>query len=446
MSSASRHSNTRILTTLSAVFALAAFDQAAAGMMLPAIRDEMNLSLVASLWFVGAYWTALAGFAATCGRIVDVYGPRNGIFAGLVVTSAGSFAAATADSGTVLVCARAVQGLGTAIALPAALGVLATSPLCARPAAAFETLALTSVLFVAVGTPVAAAVVEPGAWRALFWMQLPVLFGIACTLAPEADPAPAGRRPATPFPLRGAWLWAGGLGGVVLAATQVPAWGWSSPRVRISFVTGSLLLLGFRFLEARSEDPLLRLRAFRTPAFAYTNAAAFAGQSSLVSVIVFAPLYLQRVAGLRPIESAVALLPGLLMLLLGGFLRSKSARFATAAKIAAAVQAVALGWLAVATQTHGGPLPPPALGLWGLSLPLLVPRTRFAAIDIVAESRAHVSGAALSAQLLGGCLGFTLAGTALALTGNFATVYASSAAAALVASVVAVTASRAERS
>lgn len=446
MSSASRARNTRIVTALSAVFALAAFDQAAAGMMLSTIRNDLNLPLVPSLWFIGAYWTALAGFAPACARAVDVYGTRRGLFTGLFVTAAGAILAATADSGAALVCARAVQGLGAAIALPAAIAVLATPPHCGSAAAAFETLALTTVLFVAIGTPVAAAVVELGTWRGLFWIQLPLLLAASLVLASEQAAAPPGARPADPLRPGGAWLWAAGLGMVVLAAIQMPAWGWASPLVRISFLTGCVLLLRFRFLDARSEDPLLRLPAFRNPAFARTNAVAFAGQLSLTSVIVFAPLYLQRVAGLRPVESAVALLPGLAMLLLGGFLRSKSANFATAAKVATAAQVVALGWIGLATQTHGGPLPPPALGLWGLSLPLIVPRTRFEAIDGLSGPRTRNAGAAMSAQFLGGCLGFTLAGAALALSGNFAIVYATAALAAIVASVVAVTTSRAEGS
>jgi MFS family permease len=442
MSSASPHSKTRIVTALSAVFALAAFDQAAIGMMLSTIRDEMSMSFVFSLWLVAGYWTAIASFAAAFGRAVDAFGSRTGLVAGAVVIAAGSFGAATADTGAALVGARTVQGIGAAIALPAAVARLGTPPLSEGFSAAFEPFALTSILFVAVGTPVAAALVEVGAWRAIFWIQLPVLAVIAVALAlpsPGELESPA-KDSTEPHHVRGAGSWAVGLSAAVLAIIQMPAWGWSSKVVQLSFVVGAALLLRFRFLDTRSQDPLLCLPLLRASSFSRTNAAAFAEQFSLVSVIVFAPLYLQRIAGLRPIESAAVLLPATLMLPVGCFLRSRAGDHPATAKAAAAVHAVALAWLAVATRTHGGALPAAALTLWGLSLPLLTPARRFAALDDITEGRAHAAAAGLSLRWLGGCFGFAFAGAALALTGNFATVYAFATVAALVAAIFALTA------
>src|ERR1700719_4568264 len=78
---------------------------------LPTMRTELGISLADSQWIVSAYGLTFAGFLLLSGRASDLYGRRKLFGIGLVVFAITSLAGGLAPSETVLIAARAVQGI-----------------------------------------------------------------------------------------------------------------------------------------------------------------------------------------------------------------------------------------------------------------------------------------------------------------------------------------------
>ncbi len=94
---------------------------------LPSIRTSLRFSATDLQWIVNAYTIAFAGFLMLAGRAANVLGQRRTFVAGIVVFSLASLAGGLAATLTVLVAARAAQGLGGAIMASASLAVIVSA-------------------------------------------------------------------------------------------------------------------------------------------------------------------------------------------------------------------------------------------------------------------------------------------------------------------------------
>ena len=94
---------------------------------LPSIQHDLGLSDATLPWLVGGYSITFAGFVLLGGRMADLFGRRRMYIVGTAVFAGAAFLAAVFDVAGPLVAARAVQGVGAALATPAALAVLTTT-------------------------------------------------------------------------------------------------------------------------------------------------------------------------------------------------------------------------------------------------------------------------------------------------------------------------------
>src|SRR6266540_3988999 len=94
---------------------------------LPAIGRDLGLAEQDLHWVASIYALCFGGFLLLAGRAADLYGRRRLFAGGLAVFTVASLACGLAGSPAVLVGARALQGLGAAVAVPAALSLLTTT-------------------------------------------------------------------------------------------------------------------------------------------------------------------------------------------------------------------------------------------------------------------------------------------------------------------------------
>jgi MFS family permease len=115
---------------------------------------------------------------------------------------------------------------------------------------------------------------------------------------------------------RGLAILATALGALVFAIMQASTWGWGAPATVTLIVVGLVALVLFRYVELRTDDPLIDVTLFGRPSFTGANLGVFMAQLSKSTVIVFLPLYLQSVLDFSAIEAGLALMPGMAMNLL----------------------------------------------------------------------------------------------------------------------------------
>ncbi|MFG2087266.1 MULTISPECIES: MFS transporter [unclassified Spirillospora] len=240
-----------------------------AGMVIPltAILGDLGGALDMATWAYGAFILTFAVFLLPAARLAGGHGHRRLLLPGMAIFTAASLTCALAPSIEVLVAARAVEGLGAAMAEPAAFALMKTA-FAGRAGERAATAHRAAFAVAALTAPVVSGLITWGlSWEFMFYLN--VLTGAAVLVAgsrliPASWEGGPPRSPNVP----GALL--GGLAVFALAFTVIEGtrFGWDSPLI-ISFATAGIALLGLFVLnERRADDPfvprtLLKSRRFR---------------------------------------------------------------------------------------------------------------------------------------------------------------------------------------
>ena len=232
---------------------------------------------------------------------------------------------AIAPTTEMLIGSRALQGFTGALLVPGSLAILtATFEGPARGKAIGTWTAWTGIATV-VGPAGGGAVVEALSWRAIFWINIPLI--VVCIMLARAyvkesvDPS-ADRA----IDWLGIALSAVGLGGPVYALIEQPREGWGSPMVYIPLIGGIALFALFLVWESRYKHAMLDLSLFRIRNFAITNVETLIVYAGLIGAFFFLTLFLQQTAGYSPLAAGFATTPTSLLLF---FLSPRFGRIAT---------------------------------------------------------------------------------------------------------------------
>ncbi|GLZ45232.1 MFS transporter [Actinomycetospora sp. NBRC 106375] len=286
-----------------------ALDLSITQVALPSIQRDLQVGLAVLPWVAAAYVVTYGGVLLLGGRLTDVLGARRVLLTGLAVFGAASLACGIAPSPAWLLTARAVQGVGAALTVPAAVAVLAGSfaegPARTRAFAAFAVAAASGF---SAGLVLGGVLTDGLSWRWIFLAKVPVVVLVLVTAAVVVPRwTPAGRRA---LDLTGAGALTGVSVLVVLGVTLAGTPAATAVTVGVPLAAAALLLAVFLLAERRRRDPLLpprllrRRRAMASDVAALTVLAAPFGVSYLVTV------YQQEVLGRSPWATALVLLPG----------------------------------------------------------------------------------------------------------------------------------------
>jgi EmrB/QacA subfamily drug resistance transporter len=280
---------------------------------LPAISEELDAGLAAQQWIVEAYMLATVSLLLVGGALGDQFGRRRIFVVGLIGFGVTSILCAVAPSSEMLIGSRALQGFTGALLVPGSLAILtATFEGPARGKAIGTWTAWTGIATV-VGPAGGGALVEALSWRAIFWVNIPLI--ILCVMLartcikesvnPEADRA---------IDWLGIALSAIGLGGPVYALIEQPREGWGSPMVYIPLIGGIVLFAAFLLWESRYRHAMLDLSLFRIRNFAITNVETLIVYAGLIGAFFYLTLFLQQTAGYSPLAAGFATTPTSLLL------------------------------------------------------------------------------------------------------------------------------------
>src|SRR5436309_14070913 len=111
----------RAFALLAVAFFMTTIDLTIVNTALPTIGRKLHVAETSLLWVVTAYGLAYGGFLLLGGRAADLLGRRRILMAGLGLFAAASLGAGLATSEAFLIGMRALQGLGAAMLIPAAL-------------------------------------------------------------------------------------------------------------------------------------------------------------------------------------------------------------------------------------------------------------------------------------------------------------------------------------
>ncbi|WP_281689154.1 MFS transporter [Pseudonocardia thermophila] len=423
------------LIALSLGYFLVMLDVTAVTVAVPHIRASLDAGASATQWIVDGYSTIFAGLLLFGGGLGDRGGHRKVLVAGLTAFAAASAGAALAASSEQLVGARLLQGAGAALLVPTSLALL-TAAFPDREARARALGAwggIAGVAFAA-GPLVGGLLVWGLGWRAIFWINVPVV-ALAVLLTVRNVPAPPpGPATGRMDPL-GQVLGVLGLTAVAGALNEAATAGWTSPTVLAVLGAGALALVAFVVVERRLENaaqpedgrgavarlPVLAPSWFGHRGFAATAAIGVLLNLGYYGMLFIATLYLQEERGHGALETGMMLLPSVCMALVAAPLSGRlTARYGPYRPMAAALLLGAfgfLGWLAAGPAT-AYPLLLFALVVTGLATPMTVPAATAAIIESAPAEAVGVATAVFNvARQIGNAVGVAVFGALAAATG-----------------------------
>lgn len=304
------------LVLISIAQLMVVLDSTIANIALPYIKADLGFSDSGLTWVVTGYALAFGGLLLLGGRLGDLYGRRKVFMAGLVIFAVASLLGGIAGSEGMLLSARGLQGLGAALASPAALALITTT-FPAGPARnrAFAVYAAMSGAGAAVGLILGGWLTGSSldvfstnidGWRLTFLINVPIGIISAC-LAPRVF-AESESHPGE-LDIPGALTGTFGLLGLVYGLSRAAQEGWSDTVTIASLVAGVALLAIFGFIESRAEHPLLPFRIFLNRTRAASFVAMMLMPAAMFSMFFYLSLYIQNVMGYSPLKAGFAFLP-----------------------------------------------------------------------------------------------------------------------------------------
>jgi EmrB/QacA subfamily drug resistance transporter len=384
---------------------------------LPSIKHGLHFSTTGLQWVVNAYTLTFAGFLLLGGRAADLLGRRRVFLAGTALFSLASLACAVADSSTLLIAARALQGVGGAIVSPASLAIITTSfdEHSGRNRALGVWGAMGGVGG-ALGALLGGVLTQSLGWPAIFLVNVPI--GLAVLLlAPGLVPEGRSTLEHRHFDLLGASLVTGSVTALVYGIVRTDTLGWGATGVLVPLAIGVVLLGLFVLVEGRfAKAPLVPLPIFRRPQLRAANLVVFLLYSAVFAMWFFLSLYLQQVLHYDALKAGLSFVPMTLGVVLAtSFAPRLVARWGARSVIAAGMLTSALGLLLLTGIRPGesyltAVLPGGVLSALGLGLSL-VPSTIAAVSGVPASESGLASGLLNTSRLIGGALGLAALST-----------------------------------
>ena len=296
----------RAFALLAVSYFMTIIDLTIVNVSLPTIGRDLHFSATNLQWVVTAYALTFGGFMLLGGRAADLLGRRRILMLGLAMFTAASLACALATSEAFLIGSRAVQGLGAAIMLPAALSIVMN--MFAEGAERNKALGVWGGLGAAgatVGLIAGGLLTRYAGWQYIFYLNVPIgaaALALAPRIVPDSRLATTRRR----FDALGATTGTGGLVLLVDAISQTPQYGWGATRTIALLAASAALLAAFVVIETRVEDPILPLRIFRLRTLAGANVAGLLLGGSFFAFVFVGTLYMQQVLHYSSLQSGVA--------------------------------------------------------------------------------------------------------------------------------------------
>jgi EmrB/QacA subfamily drug resistance transporter len=293
-----------LLVVVVGVF-MAGLDVFIVNIAFPRIHSEFSGTSLGSLsWILTSYTIVFAAFLVAAGRWSDVYGRKRAFLLGVGLFVAASAACAAAPSVDFLIGARAVQGLGAALLMPASLGLLLPEFPPEQRHVAIGVWAAVGGIAAAAGPPLGGLLVEAG-WRWVFIVNVPI--GLAGLFAGWRILREL-RHPETTRPdLLGAVLLTAGVATLVVAIVKGPDWGWTSAEVLGLLALAALLILLVARRIAVHPAPIVE------PALLAVRAFSAATLGSLLFFIAFSAMLLASVLFLTGVWHEHILTAGLMI-------------------------------------------------------------------------------------------------------------------------------------
>lgn len=426
--------------------ALIIMDATIVNVILPSIIADLKINSIDAEWINAVYSLTFAAFLIVAGRLGDKFGRRQVFMIGAVVFGASSIAAALSANGSLLIIARALQGLGGAMMSPTSLSLV--NDLYRGKARAIAFAIYGSVIggMAAVGPVLGGWLTENFSWHWSFWVNVPfcalIVFGVIRVVPESKAFAENGK-----LDFVGAVLSTVGIASLIFALIEGRNYGWlitksdrtllgfnfpentTSP-VAIAFALAALSLVALFIYENRlakaGKNPIIDFALFRIKTFGLGSFSGLIISLGEFGILFTLPLFMQSVLG----WSAVGAGGLLASLAIGAFFTApiagqvankKSPRFVLQFGLLLEIIGI-IGLSTTLSPTQNGWVLGAWLTIYGMGVGFATAQlTGLILSDIPMEKSGQASGTQSTARQIGSALGTAILGTIVFVSLRFNT-------------------------
>lgn len=275
---------------------------------LPSIQTALHMQANELQWIVTSYVLTFACFLMIGGRASDLLGRKRVLIVGLTVFALASLAGAMAINPVWLIASRAVQGIGAALSIPAAMSLISNNfPVGPQRNKAFGIFGALGSGGAAAGSIVGGLLTDSAGWRSLFYLNVPLsILLIIGLLFVKVSPSIKAEKQSIDW--LGLFTVLGGIFALVYGISMPDIDGsWSAAKIAM-LIVGILVLVTFVLIEKSAKNPLMPLRLFKIRSLVTSNFIGFLMFSYVTGFNYFSTLYFHEL-GYSSLAIGLAFLP-----------------------------------------------------------------------------------------------------------------------------------------
>ncbi|GEO62858.1 MFS transporter [Companilactobacillus nantensis] len=315
MKNISAGKKTAIIITMSIIGFLVILDTSIMNITLPKIQTAFNVSLNNLSWSINIYTILFASLLIPVGRLGDMFGRVKLLNVALLIFLIGSIVSGTSGNLTILLIGRAIQSIGAATMLPAAMLISLNIATKEERSKVVAILGVTQALGSAMGPAIGGIVSQFFGWHWVFLINIPIviilLISTFSTLSMKNELTKNVK-----LDTIGTSLIVGTLLLMTSALVNGRDWGWTSFGTLGCGISSITLFLLFILYEIRTKEPIIPMNLFKNRDFVASITSILVAFITLASFIGILPTYLTKVIDVSQLKAAFLITPMSIALLI----------------------------------------------------------------------------------------------------------------------------------
>jgi EmrB/QacA subfamily drug resistance transporter len=404
-----------------AIFVIAN-DVTAMSVALPGIENDLNADIATVQWVVSAYALVFGVLIVTGGKFADMFGRRRILIVGAAFFAGFSLVGGLAPNAPVLLVARAMQGIGGALMWPATLGLLYSILPDDRADLAGGLVIGIAGVGNAAGPLIGGVLTQELSWRWILLLNLPIT-ALTCVVTMKVVPkdAPTERSRIDGVGIATITL---GLFALLIALTEGPDVGWTSPEALALFALSAVMLTTFVVRERRmGKDALITREVIANKGFRNACIGVMLMSAPFFGCLLYLPQFLQKILEYDPLKAGAGLLPLMAVFAAASFLEGAVVRrIGARAVVITGASCMTVGTFIIwaLLRDHSGYLAlVPGMVVLGVGIGLFYSSVTTAAVTALPPEQSSLAGGILYMfQIAGGAVGLGLSTAAFLIGSN----------------------------
>lgn len=306
-------------------FFMVIIDVTIVNVALPSLAVGLKANMSGLQWIMDGYTLTFAGLLLSAGFLSDRVDAKSACLWGLIVFVAASIGCGLANSLSVLIICRLLQGIGAAVIVPSSLKLIhSLYENQEERARAIGLWASVSGIAAASGPIMGALLISWLGWRAVFFVNVPIgIIGILFAIKYVLKKRPVNRD--GNFDILGQLLGITSIGSLAFGLIEAGKLGWLSEKVVGGFCVFLVTFTAFLITERRAKSPMFPLHFFKSKTFSVSIAVGMIINLGFYGELFIFPLYFQQLREYSVLMTGLAILPMPAFVVIASYLGGKLA-------------------------------------------------------------------------------------------------------------------------